>query len=72
MWRGVRFVWGGVSGKSGGPHGHATWIPLERHLSSSYDNRTVHELHGHSNVITTMIYTHLLNSGRCPVRSPLT
>jgi hypothetical protein len=26
---------------------------------------------GHSSVETTMIHTHVLDSGRCPVRSPL-
>jgi len=40
-------------------------------LEAGYDIRTVQELLGHTSVETTMIYTHVLNSGRCSVRSPL-
>ena len=40
-------------------------------LEDGYDIRTVQELLGHSDVRTTMIYTHVLNRGGKAVRSPL-
>jgi integrase len=40
-------------------------------LEDGYDIRTVQELLGHSDVKTTMIYTHVLGKGAKGVKSPL-
>ena len=39
-------------------------------VKARYDIRTVHELLGHANVVTTMIYTHILNRPGLSVKSP--
>lgn len=40
-------------------------------LESGYDIRTIQELLGHSNVRTTMVYTHIVKRGGRAVKSPL-
>jgi site-specific recombinase XerD len=40
-------------------------------LEDGYDIRTLQELLGHSDVSTTMVYTHVPNRGLLAVRSPV-
>jgi site-specific recombinase XerD len=40
-------------------------------LENGYDIRTIQDLLGHTDLRTTMIYTHIVNKNRLGVKSPL-
>ena len=50
---------------------HGADVVATQQQVGGYDIRTVQELRGHSDVSTTMIYTHVLKlgGGRCAARS---
>ncbi len=71
VWRLVR-RWAAVAAVEARVTPHTFRHSFATHLlEAGYDIRTIQELLGHSDVSTTMIYTHVLNRGGKGVRSPI-
>jgi site-specific recombinase XerD len=51
---------------------HTLWHTFATHLlQANYDIRQIQQMLGHSDVRTTMIYTHTIKSDLKPLQSPL-